>query len=152
MQIELNWQNELPLKYHSKDDVYDLDLDSIREVPGIYIFGRRYGKLFEALYVGRAKNLRGRVKTQLNNYNLLNHVWRAKAGKRVVLVGEFKAKTAQTHAVCLPIAEKALIRYFVSEGHNLVNIQGVTLKHHGVSSTGVHKVKDFPNHIQVEVA
>jgi len=152
MDIELSWQKELPLKYNSKDDAYDLDLASISEVPGIYLFGRRHGKLFEALYVGKATNLRGRIKTQLNNHKLLKHVWNAKSGKRVVLLGEFKAKKNQTHAACLPISEKALIRYFVSKGHDLVNIQGVTLKHHGVSSTGVHKVRDFPNHIQVEVA
>jgi hypothetical protein len=67
-----------------------------------------------------------------------------------VLIGEFRARPHQTHKACLPISEKALIRYFVSEGHDLVNVQGITLKHHGVSSTGTHKVKDFPNHIQVE--
>jgi len=152
MEIELNWQKELPLKYNSKDDAYDLELDSISEVPGIYLFGRRHGKLFEALYVGKASNLRGRIKTQLNNHKLLKHVWKAKSGKRIVFLGEFKAKKNQTHASCLPIAEKALIRYFVSEGHDLVNIQGVTLKLHGVSSTGEHMARHFPNHIQVEVA
>jgi excinuclease UvrABC nuclease subunit len=74
MDIELNWQNELPLKYSSNDDAYTLDLEAISEVPGIYIFGRRHGKLFEALYVGKASILRGRIKTQLNNHKLLKHV------------------------------------------------------------------------------
>ena len=152
MDIELNWQNELPLKYNPKDDAYSLDLNAISEVPGIYIFGRRHGKFFEALYVGKASILRRRIKTQLNNHTLLSHVWNAKAGKRVVLIGEFKAKQHQTYEACLPISEKALIRYFVSKGHDLVNVEGVTRTHHGVSSTGTHKAKDFPNHIQVEVA
>jgi hypothetical protein len=96
--------------------------------------------------------MRGRIKTQLNNHKLLTHVWNVKTGKRIVMLGEFKAKQRQNHGDCLPIAEKALIRYFVSKGHDVANLQGVKLRHHGVSSTGVHKVRDFPNHIQVEVA
>jgi hypothetical protein len=115
----------------------------------IYIFGRRHSKSFEALYVGKASSLRGRVKTQLNNHKLLTHVWNAKTGSRIVMIGEFKAKQKQTPATCLPIAERALIRYFVSEGHDLVNLQGVNLRQNDVLSTGMHKVKDFPNLIQV---
>jgi hypothetical protein len=152
MEIELKWQKELPLKHNSKDDAYELDLESIAEAPGIYIFGRRHSTLFEALYVGKVATLRDRIKTQLNNHKLLTHVWNAKTGRRIVMLGEFKAKPNQKHRDCLPIAEKALIRYFVSKGHDLVNVHGVTLRHHGVSSTGAHKVKDFPNYIQVEVA
>jgi hypothetical protein len=152
MEIELKWQKELPLKYDSIDDAYDLDLDTISELPGVYIFGRRYDRLFEALYVGKANNLRKRIKTQLNNYRLLTHVWNAKNGRRIVMSGEFKAKQRQTHEVCVPIVEKALIRYFISEGHDLVNIHGRKLRQHIISSTGTHKARDFPNQIQVEVA
>jgi hypothetical protein len=122
MEIELNWQNELTLKCNSKNNAYELDLDSISEVPGIYIFGRRFGKSFEALYVGKASLLRGRIKTQLNNHKLMTHVGNAKAGKRIVMLGEFKAKPKHTPAMCLPIAEKALIRYFVAKGDDLVNL------------------------------
>jgi hypothetical protein len=122
------------------------------EVPGIYIFGRRHGRSFEALYVGKAGSLRSRIKVQLNNHKLLTHVWNAKTGRRIVMLGEFKAKRGQIPDTCLRTAEKALIRYFVAEGHDLVNLQGVILRQHDVSSTGVHKAKDFPNLIQVEVS
>jgi hypothetical protein len=152
MNVELEWQKELRLKYHEKDDAYELELQSVSEKPGIYIFGRRHGKLFEALYVGKASSLRPRIKTQLNNHKLLTHVWNAKTGRRIVMLGEFKARRNQTPATCLPIAERALIRYFVSEGHDLVNLQGVNLRQNDVLSTGVHKVKDFPNLIQVEAS
>lgn len=33
---------------------------------------------------------------------------------------------------CLPILERTLIRYFLSEGHDLVNIQGTQLRRHEV--------------------
>jgi hypothetical protein len=151
MKVELEWQKELPLKYHERD-AYELDLESISDGPGIYIFGRRHGSLFEALYVGKAGSLRGRIKTQLNNHRLLTHIWNAKTGRRIVMLGEFKAKQRQTAVSCLPIAEKALIRYFVSKGHDLVNLQGVNLRQNVVSSTGAHKAKDFPNIIQVEAS
>jgi hypothetical protein len=150
MDIELNWQRELPLKRNPSGS-YDVELDSISESPGIYLFGRRFGRSLGVLYVGKATNsLRSRIKQQLNNNKLLNHVWEAKNGRRIVLLGEFKAKPRQTALVCLPIAEKALIRYFVSKEHDLVNVQGVKLRHHQVLSTGLHTVKDFPNGIQVE--
>ncbi len=151
MEIELEWQKELSLKYKSKGDVYEVPLKLIPEIPGIYIFGRRHGKSFEALYIGQALELRSRIKTQLNNHKLLNHIWAAKAGKRILMIGKLKAKQKHNPKVCLGISEKALIRYFVSKEHDLVNLQGIELKHHGISSIGLHKARDFPNHLQVEV-
>ena len=38
---------------------------------GVYIFGRRWGSQFEALYVGKASNIRSRAKGHLNNLRLL---------------------------------------------------------------------------------
>jgi hypothetical protein len=35
----------------------------------------------------------------------------------------------------LPIVERAFIRHFLSEGHDLVNIQGARLRQHEVEST-----------------
>lgn len=150
MEIDLEWKKELELNHKVK---YEIDFESISVKPGIYIFGRRYDTSFEALYVGKATaSLRGRIKTQLNNLKLMTHISNAKSGKRVLMLGEFNAKQKQNPDDCLPLAEKALIRHFVSQGHNLVNIHGVKILHHSISSTGLHKAKDFPNHIQIEVA
>ena len=112
MDIEIQWSRELPLKRNSRSGLYEINLEKIPEVPGVYIFGRRHGAIFEALYVGKSADLRSRIKTQLNNHKLLTHVWNAKDGGRALMFGEFKAKPKQNHADCLRITEKALIRHF----------------------------------------
>ncbi|HEY1524977.1 MAG TPA: hypothetical protein VGH51_01960 [Candidatus Angelobacter sp.] len=67
--------------------IYGVDLERILAEPGVYIFGRRYGRQFEALYVGKAGRMRSRVRTQLNNLSLMQHVRYAKAGKRILIAG-----------------------------------------------------------------
>jgi hypothetical protein len=62
------------------------------------------------------------------------HLQNAKNGKRVVLVGKFISKPGQQVGKCLPLLEKALIRYFLSEGHDLVNKQGTRLRRHEIAS------------------
>jgi hypothetical protein len=51
-----------------------------------------------------------------------------------VLAGKFISKRGQQEAKCLPLLEKALIRYFLSEGHDLVNKQGTRLRRHEITS------------------
>jgi hypothetical protein len=82
----------------------------------------------------------------------MTHIENAKNGQRVVMIGHFDAKKGQQSRKCLPIAEHALIRHFVAENHDLVNVHGVKIKHHTILSAGVHKAKDFPAYIQIEAA
>jgi hypothetical protein len=113
MDIQLEWQNELLQTNDFGSQNYTLNLESIPAKPGIYIFGRRFGGRLEALYVGKAEQLRSRVNTQLNNHRLMTHVLNAKSGQRIVLVGTFWPKKGQQRKICLAIAERALIRYFL---------------------------------------
>jgi hypothetical protein len=62
------------------------------------------------------------------------HLQNAKNGKRAVLAGKFISKPGQQENKCLPLLEKALIRYFLSEGHDLVNKQGTRLRRHEITS------------------
>jgi hypothetical protein len=50
----------------------------------------------------------------------------------------------------LLLVERGLIRYFLSEGHDLVNKQGTRLRHHEVSSSGQHPKRFFPRAIFLE--
>jgi hypothetical protein len=132
----VTWKS-YPLKDGSKNKMTFLtDLTKLPTAPGVYIFARRWGAGFEALYVGKAGNIRGRIKNQLNNNLLMNHVLNARAGARVVYAGVFNPKPGQRVEVCLPLIEKALIRHFVSELHDIVNKQGKKLKQHTVISNG----------------
>ncbi len=64
------------------------------------------------------------------------HLKNAKAGKRVLLAGLIKAKPGQQISKSLELIERGLIRYFLSEGHDLVNKQGTRIRRHEIVSSG----------------
>lgn len=153
MVIHVEWARPIQLKDASDQNlIYGLELDRLPITAGVYIFGRRFGPRFEALYVGQAVRLRGRVKGQLNNLRLMRHLKNAKLGKRVVMVGNVRTQRGQKVAKCLNLAERGLIRYFLSEGHDLVNKQGTMLRRHEISSSGNHPKRFFPGLMYVEKA
>ncbi|MGD0420629.1 MAG: hypothetical protein ABSA68_13800 [Xanthobacteraceae bacterium] len=137
MKLELEWTRPLSLRKAREDAnlIYTFDHTKLPHAPGVYVFGRRFGRNLEALYVGKANKLHWRVKDQLKNLPLMLHLKNAKIGKRVVFIGRFRPKPGQREEKCLPLLERALIRYFLSEGHDLVNKQGRRLKNHEITST-----------------
>jgi hypothetical protein len=140
MLLRLEWMRPLTLADATKQNmIYSFDFKKLPNKAGVYVFGRKFGSQFEALYVGKAGNLQGRTKGQLNNLKLMQHVKHAKNGKRLLLVGRFIPKPGQQENKCLGILERALIRYFLAEGHDLVNIQGTQLKRHEIHSAGGKK-------------
>ncbi len=153
MKLQIEWGSPIQLRDASKDNmIYGLDLSKVNIAAGIYIFGRRWGRQFEALYVGKASNIRGRVKGHLNNLRLMQHLHNARTGKRVLLAGKLVTKRGQRLSKCLVLAERALIRYFLSEGHDLVNKQGTRLRRHQLESLGQHPKRFFPRVIYLERA
>jgi len=151
MKLQVEWMRPIPLKDATPQNlIYSVGLDKLPTSAGVYVFGRRWGKQFEALYVGKANRIRGRVKGQLNNLRLMQHLRNAKGGKRIVLVGRIITRPGQQIEKCLTLVERALIRYFLSEGHDLVNKQGTRLRRHELSSTGKHPKKLIPGLMYVE--
>jgi len=151
VRLAVEWTRPIPLKDAAKQNLmYSVLLDKLPPVPGVYVFGRRWGGQFEALYVGKANRIRNRVTVQLNNLRLMQHLKNAKAGKRIVLAGCIVTKPGQQRDRCLPLVERALIRYFLSEGHDLVNKQGVRLRRHEVASSGKFPKRFFPSLMYVE--
>ncbi|MBI5362714.1 MAG: GIY-YIG nuclease family protein [Planctomycetes bacterium] len=150
MKLQLEWGRPVRLVDASQENMlYGVDLSRVSEEAGIYIFGRQYGQKFEALYVGQALRLRTRVKQHLNNLKRMKHLDDAKTGKRVVLGGTLITRQGQRLEKCLDIAERALIRHFLSEGHDLVNKQGTKLRQHEILSSGKHRKRSFPKSIFV---
>jgi hypothetical protein len=151
MKLFVEWLRPIPMKDATRENlIYNAVLDKLPSVPGVYVFGRRWGKQFEALYVGKATNIRSRVKSQLNNLRLMQHLRKAQAGKRFVLAGRITTKPGQQLDRCLPLIERGLIRYFLSEGYDLVNKQGTRLRRHEVSSSGKHPKGLVPGLMYVE--
>lgn len=97
------------------------------------------------LYVGKAVGIRGRVKNQLNNLRLMQHLRNARGGSRVVIPGKILTKPGQQLEKTLVTTERALIRHFLSTGDDLVNKQGTRLRHHEVHSS--KRPKKFIPHV-----
>ncbi|MGH9480162.1 MAG: hypothetical protein ACRD1A_13095, partial [Terriglobales bacterium] len=120
MKLALDWSHPVKLRTAGSEEnlIYKVD-DGLPNSAGVYIFGRRFNKKFEALYVGQAGSIRSRVQTHLKgNVSLMLHLRKAKNGQRVVLAGRFLPKPGQQEAKCLKLLERALLRYFLSEGHD----------------------------------
>jgi hypothetical protein len=80
MDLQVEWHPVVPVR-RVKEAVHAIDIARIPALPGVYVFGHRWGDSFEALYVGQAKNVRSRVKGQLNNLKLMTHLREAKGGQ-----------------------------------------------------------------------
>lgn len=109
-----------------------------------------HGKTVECLYVGKATELRNRIKTQLNNSKLMQGVKNSATGKRQLFFGEFKAKPGQSEKTSLLAAERTLIRHYLSLGDQLLNIQGTRLVKDSVSSERPALKKFLPRVIYFE--
>ena len=137
MILAIEWAHPIILRDAGREEnvIYKLDDLKLPDAAGVYIFGRQFSKDFEALYVGKAGSIRGRVRNHLkNNLSLMLHLQKAKSGKRVLLFGRFISKPGQQEDKCLRLLERALLRYFLSEGHDLVNKQGRRLDRHEITS------------------
>jgi len=144
MLLTLEWKRPLQLTDDSTHGlIYTFENATVTENGGLYVFGRTHGKSFEALYVGKASDLKSRTKEQLKNLRLMLHLLKAKTGRRIVVIGEFKARRGQQTERCLPILERALIRHFLSEGHDLVNVQGTRIRRHEIVSSGSKQMPEL---------
>lgn len=133
MELRVNWGKPVPLR-RSQELIYELDVAKVPDEAGVYVFGRSWGGKFEALYVGKALRVRRRVKSQLNNLRLMAHIRDAQSGNRIVIPGTIDTRPGQQIDKAITLVERALIRHFLSEGHDLVNVSGTTLRRHEVVS------------------
>lgn len=137
MRLKVDWQRPIALRSGAREGlICTLDLDALPRTAGIYIFARRWGKSYEALYVGQSMRLRGRIKSHLNNLRLMRHLQEAKSGRRVVITGQIRTRPGQQLSKSLSTLERAFLRHFLSEGHDLVNKQGVRIRRHEIESEG----------------
>ncbi len=151
MKLHLEWVRPVALKSAGRL-IYTAKIDKLPSVPGIYVFGRRWRGQFEALYVGKANRIKGRVKLHFNNLHLMQHLKNAKSGKRLILAGKILTRPGQQLDKSLKLVERGFIRYFLSEGHDLVNKQGTRLRRHELTSSGKHPKRFFPRLMYVDKA
>lgn len=137
MNIKIHWTTALTLRADPTLIYSPAVLESVNDVPGVYVFARKYGRRVTPLYVGKALKLKGRIKQQLNNLRLMRQIqdWE-KNGARVLLLGYLKVHGSQDVGTALEVIERALIEHGLAEGHPLVNIQGTRTPFHTLSFTG----------------
>jgi hypothetical protein len=152
VKMVVEWMKPLVLKdARSENLIYKAAIERLPLSSGIYIFGRRWGRgEFEALYVGKAKRIRGRVRGQLNNLRLMQHLRNAKGGKRLILAGKVVTRPGQQIEKCLTVIERGYIRHFLSEGHDIVNKMGTRLRRHEVRAIGKHPKRFLPRLMYVD--
>jgi hypothetical protein len=121
VKLHLRWSKPISLKSSKQNLIYEVDLPKISTASGIYIFARQrkdQTRNFETLYIGQAKNIRLRVRGQLKNLPLMLHLMRAKQGQKVLITASFVGRSGQQAGKSISIVERALIRHFLSAGHD----------------------------------
>jgi hypothetical protein len=59
MRLSVDWKKPVRLRRDTRSGLtFAVDLERIENSPGVYIFARKWGSSFEALYVGKSQNLR----------------------------------------------------------------------------------------------
>jgi hypothetical protein len=139
MELKLVWSKPIPLIQCRADvsRIYDVNLEAVPPVAGLYMFMRAFGRNKSPLYIGRAGNLRARVEQHLNSIKLMKGILNAANGSRVLLVAEFIPKQAQNRNRCIQLIERALIRHYLSDGYELLNKSGTRLANHSLVSEKV---------------
>lgn len=139
MDLELRWHAPVLLRDAGEDRlIYSCDeLDLIPEVAGVYVFGRLYGDRFEPLYIGKAVCLRRRIQQHFKvSVQLMRGIENARAGSRVVVVGEWIPRSGQQVRRSLPVIERALIKMALAKGYEILNSAGTKTPVHTLSLRG----------------
>jgi len=164
MKVEIEWMDPIDLKgkNHNSGGYDEEFLKNIEPVPGVYVFTRKYGQKFTPIYIGKSKDLRRRLKIQMNNLKLMEQLRNghpknsnslsAINGKRVLFVGYSRTASAANKDKAIELAEKGLIEFAMSNGFPIVNIHGTIVKYHEIIASGAGETKGFmPDRILVRI-
>jgi hypothetical protein len=146
VKIALTWDKPLRLRDGTKFSqvYYCPKLDRISNKAGVYVFARSFGAAVAPLYVGQASRLRRRIEQQFkSNVRLMISLKRADIGHRILLVGRVKLDRGQSKKKVLDIVESALIKHALTQGHILLNKQGVKTRVHIIKSKGNRSSKQI---------
>lgn len=121
MKIEVNWLEPIELGSSStlRENIKNLDLKSIPDIAGVYIFYREYGEKQYALYVGKSENIRTRMKSHFNSLSLIEGLENTPQGTKKLIFAEVKTRSDLGRA--LNQAEKGLIQHYIENDHPLLN-------------------------------
>jgi hypothetical protein len=134
LNITAAWHPPVALALARVGMIYDCpEIDKVPQTPGAYIFGRRFGDTVQPLYVGRAVNMQQRLIQHLNSVKLMLRIKDAQAGERFFMCCEVKLRRGQNIDRVLDILESALITHLLSEGFELLQVQGTKRPNHTIT-------------------
>ena len=87
------------------------------------ILHRRYAEFGEALYIGKASNLKRRISQELNARELIEHVKEAKKGAKFLSFAEIQAHGNCNKDKYIDDIESTLIEISMNRGDNIFNIK-----------------------------
>jgi hypothetical protein len=101
------------------------------------MFARIFDQETKLIYIGKALNLKGRVKHQLKSRDLRGKMKDKPGVSRVLFVGELqKWKDKKKVEKALRIVESALIVHALAHDHDLVNKQWTRIPTHKLTFKG----------------
>ena len=146
LQIAAKWSQPIVLRLASpgSGEIYESAfLENVPEEGGVYVFGRSFGKDKRPLYIGQAKNLKGRLVKQFNNAYLMTHIRDAENGGRFLIYAVPKLKPKQKLVPVITVMENALIALALSEGIQLLQKLGTKRPNHVIRFTGNRTSRKF---------
>ncbi|MCE1225207.1 MAG: GIY-YIG nuclease family protein [Geobacteraceae bacterium] len=126
MEIEAKWSNQVDIEIN-RDGECSINLDLIPSDAGVYVFARKYANKTIPIYIGKALNLKSRIKTHLNSIKLIKGLKEQPSGNRIIIYCQIILKRGQNIDSAIKIIEKALILHAQSDGHELINDKGTKL-------------------------
>jgi hypothetical protein len=137
MKIEAIWSQPIQMKKDPKGKlIYIVDLNSLPATPGVYVFGRKYGKAIAPIYIGETLSIKGRVNNHLKSLPLMKAIENASSGSRFLMYCTVKAGSQEKAKRHIKVIERALILHAQAEGHELFNKKGTKLPTDTISFTG----------------
>ena len=126
--IHLKWMTPVLLTRHDEYIYWTDDYARIPETHGLYIFARRHGSNINPIYIGRSRNIRNRIFDHLeSNVPLMNRLLHEPNGDRLVLFGVYQPCQGMNPTASIRRAESVLIKDAISNGYDLVNLQGTSI-------------------------
>lgn len=141
MDIYASWAP--PLDLPTSQDGYDVDATLIPDQPSVYIIGRRHGDNSVPLYIGRTAKLRRRMDQHFDSRAFMRALAAFPNGTRFLAWATFNLRQGQRIARVMAVVERGLIAHALSEGHQLINIQGTKTPVDTVHFTGNLAVRNI---------
>jgi hypothetical protein len=136
MNINIVWLSPLDLVDGSDNLTFGIGDQSIPDAAGCYVFFNQYGNSQRVIYIGKANSLSKRINHQFKtNVRLMNVIKNFPLrGYKKVMCCTISPRPGQRIQKILTIVEKNLIKHALTNGHELINIQGSRINFHEIKT------------------